>query len=188
MMVMKAVPLGLALLGLAALDACRASEPANPTKPPQRSEGHKEEPMAKVTKTDEEWRKLLTPEQYHILREKGTEPAFSGRYDKFSEKGVYRCAGCGAVLFTSDAKYDSGCGWPAYWKAADPKAIVETVDTSHGMVRTEITCARCGGHLGHVFPDGPRPTGLRYCVNSASLEFEAGKPKAASRPEAAPKP
>ncbi|HPD14191.1 MAG TPA: peptide-methionine (R)-S-oxide reductase MsrB [Planctomycetota bacterium] len=184
----RACPLALALLGLAALEACRAGETAHPNKPPQRGEGPREKPMAKVAKTDDEWRKLLTPEQYHILREKGTERAFSGKYDKFNGKGVYRCAGCGAVLFTSEAKYDSGCGWPAYWKAADPKAIVETVDTSHGMVRTEITCARCGGHLGHVFDDGPRPTGLRYCVNSAALEFEAEKPKAAAKPEAAPEP
>ena len=128
--------------------------------------------MAKVEKPEQEWRSELTPEQYRVLREKGTERPFSGEYDHVFEDGRYRCAGCGAELFASDAKYDSGCGWPAFFAPADGSAIDEETDATYGMVRTEVVCANCGGHLGHVFPDGPRPSGLRYCVNSASLKFE----------------
>jgi peptide-methionine (R)-S-oxide reductase len=126
----------------------------------------------RVEKTQEEWRRELSPERYRILREKGTEAPFSGEYDTVFEPGTYRCAGCGAELFVSDAKYDSGCGWPAFSAPAAAEAIEEEVDTTHGMVRTEVMCAACGGHLGHVFPDGPRPTGLRYCINSASIELD----------------
>jgi peptide-methionine (R)-S-oxide reductase len=126
----------------------------------------------KVAKTEAEWRAQLTPEQYHILREKGTERAYTGALTQNHETGEYMCAGCEAVLFGSDAKFDSGCGWPSFTIPADSKAIVEHEDTSYGMRRVEVTCARCGGHLGHVFPDGPKPTGLRYCINSASLTFE----------------
>jgi peptide-methionine (R)-S-oxide reductase len=128
--------------------------------------------LSKVVKSEREWRAELTPEQYRVLREKGTEAPFSGEYDHVFEPGAYLCAGCGAELFGSDAKYDSGCGWPAFSAPASGKAVDEEVDTSHGMVRTEVTCASCGGHLGHVFPDGPRPTGLRYCINSAAIRLE----------------
>jgi peptide-methionine (R)-S-oxide reductase len=128
--------------------------------------------MEKIEKTEQEWRAELTPEQYRILRQKGTEPPFTGEYDHVFEPGAYHCAGCGAELFTSDAKYDSGCGWPAFSAPANDAAVEEETDVSHGMVRTEVLCASCGGHLGHVFPDGPQPTGQRYCINSAALELE----------------
>lgn len=133
--------------------------------------------MTKITKTDEQWRKELTPEQFRILRQKGTERPFTGPYNSFKGEGVFVCAGCGEALFDSRAKYNSGSGWPSFFQAANPAAIDEHHDSSHGMQRTEITCAKCGGHLGHVFPDGPAPTGQRYCVNSASLDFKGTKEK-----------
>ena len=122
--------------------------------------------------TEEEWKKKLTPEEFHILREKGTERPFTGEYDKFYKDGTYKCAGCGTELFTSSSKYDSGCGWPAFYEAM-PEKIQESADNSFGMTRVEITCENCGGHLGHVFNDGPQPSGLRYCVNSISLDFDS---------------
>jgi len=128
--------------------------------------------------TDAEWRECLSPEQYHILREGGTERAFTGRYYKNHEEGEYRCAACGEPLFESDTKYDSGSGWPSFTAPAGPEAVDEQTDRSHGMTRTEVRCARCQGHLGHVFPDGPGPQGLRYCINSASLEFAPDEDKA----------
>ena len=128
--------------------------------------------MQKIEKTEQQWRAELTPEQYQILREKATEPAFTGEYDHVFEPGTSRCAGCGTELFSSDTKYDSGCGWPAFFAPASEDAIEEERDVSHGMARTEVLCAACGGHLGHVFPDGPEPTGQRYCINSAALELE----------------
>ena len=133
--------------------------------------GMKIEKSKRVNLTDEEWQKKLTPEEYHILREKGTERPFTGEYDKFYEEGIYKCAGCDTELFTSDTKYNSGCGWPAFYESM-PGKIEETEDNSFGMTRIEITCENCGGHLGHVFNDGPKPTGIRYCVNSASLDFK----------------
>ena len=128
--------------------------------------------MDKVVRTDEEWRALLTPEQYAVLRRKGTEAPFSGEYDEVFEPGVYHCGACGAEVFTSETKYDSGCGWPAFYAPASEEAIEEDTDVTFGMARTEVMCANCGGHLGHVFPDGPHPTGQRYCINSAALKLE----------------
>lgn len=125
----------------------------------------------RVERSDEEWRQTLSPERYAVLRQKGTEPAWSGDLLHKEGTGTFNCAGCGAGLFPSGTKFESGSGWPSFYRALDEGAIEEHLDTSHGMTRTEITCARCGGHLGHIFPDGPAPTGQRYCVNSLSLEF-----------------
>jgi len=123
-------------------------------------------------KSEKEWKEELSPEQYYILREKGTEAPFSGKLYHNKEKGIYSCAACGSALFKSDTKYDSGSGWPSFFEPVSKEAVNEHQDTSLGMARTEITCGNCGGHLGHVFPDGPKPSGLRYCVNSISLDFK----------------
>ncbi|MDO9557903.1 MAG: peptide-methionine (R)-S-oxide reductase MsrB [Coriobacteriia bacterium] len=126
----------------------------------------------KLERTEDEWRRVLTPEQYHVLREAGTEPPFIGIYVDVDEEGLYRCAACGNPLFRSEAKYHSGLGWPSFFEPVGPDAVETRPDHSHGKVRTEIRCARCGSHLGHVFEDGPEPTGLRYCMNSVSLDLE----------------
>ncbi|HEV8674680.1 MAG TPA: peptide-methionine (R)-S-oxide reductase MsrB [Methylomirabilota bacterium] len=129
----------------------------------------------KVTKSDAEWRASLAPEQYQVLRRQGTERAFTGEYHDCKEAGIYRCAGCGNPLFGSETKFDSGTGWPSFHTPLDPASVGTTEDTSHSMRRTEVRCARCEGHLGHVFDDGPPPTGLRYCINSAALKLEREK-------------
>jgi peptide-methionine (R)-S-oxide reductase len=134
----------------------------------------KTEAAGPVELSDEEWKAKLSPERYAVLRQKGTEPAWSGELLHVDGSGMFTCAGCGADLFQSDTKFESGSGWPSFYRALDQGTVNEHVDKSFGSTRTEITCARCGGHLGHVFPDGPAPTGLRYCVNSLSIEYKPG--------------
>ena len=131
----------------------------------------KTEKKGSVEKTDEEWKALLTDEQYRVTRKKGTERPFTGKYWDHKELGIYSCVCCGTDLFLSDTKFDAGCGWPSYFKPVNDEVIAEKRDTSHGMIRTEVLCSKCDAHLGHVFPDGPPPTGLRYCINSVSMKF-----------------
>ena len=128
--------------------------------------------MAEQEKSDQAWREQLSPDEYHVLREKGTERAFTGEYWNVWEEGVYHCRGCGEKLFESGNKFDAGCGWPSFDRPALEGVVAEAKDTSHGMIRTEVLCQRCGGHLGHVFPDGPTDTGLRYCINSLSIQLD----------------
>ncbi len=145
----------------------------------EKTEDKKKDMSVKVQKSDEQWKEELSPEQYFILRQAGTERPHTGKYNLHFEDGDYKCAACDAVLFDSESKFESHCGWPSFDKVADNDAIIERVDRSHGMVRTEVLCANCGGHLGHVFEDGPTETGLRYCINSGALDFQDEGTKAA---------
>jgi peptide-methionine (R)-S-oxide reductase len=162
----------LTLLGLLlTLNSCAQTEtPAN-SRSTMKTEAH-----SRIEKTDEEWKSVLTPTQYHILREKGTERAFTGPYHDSKAKGTYSCAACDLPLFSSSHKFDSGTGWPSYYQPIDSANVGEVADVSYGMVRTEVICNRCEGHLGHVFDDGPRPTGMRYCINGHALKFNAEAP------------
>lgn len=158
----------LVILTSFSLSACAQSDRSDNYSWNRDAEGY----PPKVHHTEREWRAMLTPEQYRVLREKGTEPAHTGNYHNRKDNGMYHCAGCGIALFASTHKFDSGTGWPSFFQAVDERHVGEVLDRSHGMVRKEVICNACGGHLGHVFDDGPKPTGLRYCVNSASLNFE----------------
>lgn len=170
--------LGLCLCVLQAIGCSRVSgnePPAKGAKATTSKDG------SRVVKTEAEWKKILTPIQFEVMRKKGTEQAYTGAYWDNHKPGIYRCAACGEVLFSSTTKFDSGTGWPSFWKPIAPNRVKDVADNSLGMERVEVQCARCDAHLGHVFDDGPKPTGLRYCMNSVSLKFEPEKPKVASK-------
>ncbi|MFL6196673.1 MAG: peptide-methionine (R)-S-oxide reductase MsrB [Thermoanaerobaculia bacterium] len=166
--------LAITLTALALTGALAIAAAATAAAPAGVAKGSKDV-IEKIVKTDAEWKQLLTPEQFKVLREHGTERAWTSPLNNNKHKGVYVCAACGLTLFSSDTKFDSGTGWPSFWAPIDPKHVGTTVDRSFFSVRTEVHCARCGGHLGHVFPDGPPPTGQRYCMNGVSLKFEEAK-------------
>lgn len=181
-MLIKALMLTGAFVGLASLASCSrdGGHPAGRRRKPADSGARPREGKAMTDFsefTDTDWRRRLRPEQYRILRQKGTERAFSGKYWSTKDKGTYLCAACGQSLFSSDHKFDSGTGWPSYWRPVEAKSVGKEADNGLFTRRTEVHCSRCGGHLGHVFEDGPKPTGLRYCVNSAALDFRPEKTK-----------
>jgi peptide-methionine (R)-S-oxide reductase len=165
------LPLALCVLPLLGCSPGSSARAQDDAEPPER---FVDPPLGERLQLSEaEWRARLTPAEFHVLREQGTEPAFSGRFHDHHGHGLYRCAGCGAPLYHSDDKFDSGTGWPSYTRPVHERRVTRRPDRSHGAVRTEVICARCGGHLGHVFDDGPRPTGQRHCINSLALDFEA---------------